>query len=638
MFNNNKPVLYVIPQNNTNTSKMNSSYNTPESVGTRNSNKRLHSFSSSDNLGKRRRVSPLSINTVKNNYPVYIQQPVIVTNYYKPQMNTHNKVADCKPHPQQKQSSKQPTIDISNQFKVTQVSEVFQGCSELSLPKLVIYLIYKIWCSCNLSQYQPIDTPIPSNNVYASPRSNNTSQQNVNYTPYYSTPVTYARIPSPVTPSSSESSFDCPYDKVNILYKNICQSKIFQEPIKKSSNECVITINSDDEESSRKQVEVDPKDLETQILKACSRSCRGELKNNYSKLIDYVDHLLKITQISFSSVILALEYIYRLKEASQTPEGKFLNQWSYEEIIPVAFMMANKFVSDDRYSNTVWANVTNISLNHLNDLEMKGLVAISFRLYVSQSNYNNWIQLIKNVSRDLTLKYKQFKEPQNHPPKTEIPIVSYKLTPKSCTTDKVSSPSSSTSTAMYSPITPSKIQQIQKNTASNVYVSKNSVPPSKYHVINIMPPQSQPASSNSQPQLIPNIPVPRSFKPQSTIIAIPTSQPVSVPPFQSSTVIPKVQQVPSNQPIVFFPKLNNTQSKQQFQPTVVRQNVSIYPVEKNTIYPSPPLSRTTSPNPESFEKYLIHNNKNSMNTIQPQFIKTGSYKSTSIINPFIKRY
>jgi len=618
MFNT-KQVVYVIPQNNTHASKMNPSYNTtPESVVSNHNNKRLHNFSSSDNMGKRRRISPLSINTVKNNYPVYVQQPVIVTNYYKSQVNTQNKVFDCKP--QQKQSSKHSRIDISNQFKVTQVSEVFHGCSELSLPKFVIYLIYKIWCSCNINQYQTVETPVESNYGYASPKSNSSSQQSVNYS-YYSTPVNYARIPSPVTPSSGEGSFD----KVNILYKNICESKIFQEPLSKSSDECVIAIDSDEEESSSKK-EVDSKDLETQILKACSRSCRGELKNNYSKLIDYVDHLLKITQISFSSVILALEYIYRLKEASQKPEGKFLNQWSYEEIIPIAFMMANKFVSDDRYSNTVWANVTNISLNHLNDLEMKGLVAISFRLYVSQSDYNNWIQLIKNVSRDLTLKYKQIKEPQS-PQKLQVPVVSYKLSPKLYTPVKNNTQTTSpvTRTAVYSPITPSKIQQTKKIATSNVYVAKNTVSQPKYHVINIIPQQSHSGPTN--PQFIPNLPIPRTFKPQSqsTVITIPSNQHVSVP-YQRSTIIPKVQST-SNQPVVFYPKLNNTQTKQQVQPNVVRQNV---------IYPSPPLSRTTSPNSDSFERYLFQNNK-SINTIHPQFVNTN-YKSTSIINPFIKGF
>jgi len=669
-YNNN--ILYVIPQNKTNNTNNPMTTPTPE-----NNNKRLR-YQSSETLCKRRRVSPLTINTVsaRNNYPVYVQQqqPIIVTNYYKPQpqvvCNQQQHQQQQQPIKQSKQSKQQKPIDASNQFKVTQVSEVFQGCSELSLPKLVIYLIYKIWCCCNLSQYQSLEVPMAFNNGYLSPKSapitpviKQYPSSNIPSMKYslFSTPVNQARIPSPITPSShnNDNITDIPNDKVNVLYKNICQSKIFQEQpvmrkrtIKNSSGECVITMDSDEEDGhfsyNKKETFVDPKDLETQILKACSRSCRGELKNNYSKLIDYVDHLLKITQISFSSVILALEYIYRLKEASQTPEGKFLNQWSYEEIIPVAFMMANKYVSDDRYSNTVWANVTNISLNHLNELEMKGLVAISFRLYVSESNYNNWINLIKKVSHDLSFKYEQLKKPTLTPTPTsahftptltqskKLPIISCNLSPNpftstfcsntsssSSSSSHLTTPSSNLSTVIYSPMTPSKVQK-KKISTSNLYMARpqttNTQPPQQSHVIGILPPKPQ--------QLLPTIPMnPRVFKGQSqppTVITIPANCHLNVPtPYQgnNSNVVPKVQ---TSSNVVFFQKVNNTPS----QPSVVRQNVCIYPTKKNNIYPSPPLSRTTSPNTDVF---MYQNGKN---TVVPHIVKNNQTSNQSIINPF----
>ncbi|KAG4106531.1 hypothetical protein H8356DRAFT_1302028 [Neocallimastix lanati (nom. inval.)] len=615
---NNNSILYVIPQNKTNTTTH--QMTTPISENTTSNNKRLHSYTSSDSLCKRRRVSPLSINTRNNNYQVYVQnqlqqpQPIIVTNYYKPQPQPqqpqqpqYNNVViynpQLQPQPQPKQqqtqqqsskSQQQKPIDISNQFKVTQVTEVFEGCSELSLPKLFIYLIYKIWCCCNLSQYQSAESPMGFNQGYLSPKSapvtpNGTSQfssefaSSVNYSLVNANHV-HARILSPLTPSNNYYSIsDLPKDKVNALYKNICQSKIFQEQPKgviknhsssgSGSSECVIIIDSDDEDSTtspkKETFKVDPKDLETQILKASSRSCKGELKNNYSKLINYVDHLLKITQISFSSVILALEYIYRLKEASQTPEGKFLNQWSYEEIIPIAFMMANKYVSDDRYSNTVWANVTNINLNHLNELEMKGLVAISFRLYVSETNYNKWIALIKRVSHDLTQKFEQLRQPTSTSSSSSTPssnknvsMVSYKLSPNpyvpissSSTSTSTSTstlistknnnnnnnssllttPSSNLNTALYSPMTPTRVQHVKKVITNNIYMARTSVAtnPSS-HVIKIVPQQTQ--VTQKPQQLLPTLPVTRVFKAQSqpTIITIPANSRlnVTVPPFQ----------------------------------------------------------------------------------------------------------
>jgi hypothetical protein len=646
---NNNNIIYVIPQN-----KNNNAMATPENTFT--NNKRARNYSSS-NICKRRRVSPLSINTV------YVQQqrqqqPVIVTNYYKPQQQNEvllYKQQSKQPQPQQQQKSKskqQKPIDISNQFKVTQVSEVFQGCSELSLPKFVIYLIYKIWCCCNLSQYRSFPSSIDfNNNGYLSPIG---TPNTPNVPSHFSSNLSmnHARIPSPITPSNNyfgNSFTEVSNDKVNALYKNICQSKIFQEqPVMKKR----VIKNSDEEDgqsSKKESVSVDPKDLETQILKASSRSCKGELKNNYSKLIDYVDHLLKITQISFSSVILALEYIYRLKEASQSPEGKFLNQWSYEEIIPIAFMMANKYVSDDRYSNTVWANVTNISLKHLNELEMKGLVAISFRLYVSENDYNHWISLIKKVSHDLTCKYEQLRQPTASPSK-QIPNVSCNLSspnpinsktsfnptfssPSSKTSatsvnyssSNLATPSSNLNTVIYSPMTPSKIQHV---TGSAIATSQ------KTQMINIIP----------KSQILPAIPVTRVFKAQSqpAFISIPTSRRLSVPvQFHGCTasVIPKVQ-APSN--VVFFQKLNTTNAKTlttklQLQQPVARQNVCIYPSKKNTIYPSPPLSRTTSLNSDFI---LYQNGKtNNMKFVVPSYVKSYHQPTTQpIMNPFIQGF
>ncbi|ORX88122.1 hypothetical protein BCR32DRAFT_324133 [Anaeromyces robustus] len=675
-INNNN--IYAIPQQQM----------TPTSdniISTSNNNKRLH-CSSSDSIYKRRRVSPVTVNTIKGtNYPIYIQkqtQPIMITNYYKPQVQgqtqtktqtqtqTQNKIIICKPQVQQqqqqhqpskqqkqqsKQKSKNQTIDISNQFKVTQASEIFQGCDELSLPKLVIYFIYKIWCCCNLSQYQNVETST-INNGYVSPKPS-TIDTTSNL---YSTPVNYSRISSPVSPSPrSEYDFylgDGPNDKINVLYKNIRQSKVFQTQSSLSDNhnekqECIISIDSDEEnkENNKKEVKVDPKDFETQILKASSRSCKGQLKNNYSKLIDYVDHLLKITQISFSSVILALEYIYRLKEVSQTPEGKFLNQWSYEEIIPVAFMMANKFISDDRYSNTVWANVTNISLNHLNQLEMKGLVAISFRLYISESNYNNWLQLIKKVSRELSDKYKEVEQQQHQqqhpklpqqiptPIKTKVSPITYHLSPNPFTPthsiksspsslSNVNTPSSSLTTAIYSPMTPSKIQQVKK--VPNIYMAQ---PSTKSHIINMIQPIPQPQGTAKPQQLLPNLPMTRIYKaPQTTIITIPATQRINIPipapiSYQRNNTSMMTTQTQTN---VFFSKLNlntTTPVKPQIQPTII----GIYPTKKTNIYPSPPLSRNTSPAP----RYYIQN-KN----VIPQYIKNYQTNSRIIENPFIKSF
>ncbi|OUM59249.1 hypothetical protein PIROE2DRAFT_47262, partial [Piromyces sp. E2] len=72
-----------------------------------------------------------------------------------------------------------------------------------------------------------------------------------------------------------------------------------------------------------------------------------------------------------------------------TTDQKIL-EWSLRDLISVHFMLANKFLSDDRYSNSVWASVTEKDLDEMNHLEKKSLEILQFNLNVHEDEFKIW--------------------------------------------------------------------------------------------------------------------------------------------------------------------------------------------------------------------------------------------------------
>ncbi|KAJ3129882.1 hypothetical protein HK098_007636, partial [Nowakowskiella sp. JEL0407] len=68
---------------------------------------------------------------------------------------------------------------------------------------------------------------------------------------------------------------------------------------------------------------------------------------------------------------------------------------SQYELITVSFMLANKFLDDNRFSNRWWAKVSDIPNHLLNVLELRFLGEIEFNLFVGDVEYVEWTQAMK---------------------------------------------------------------------------------------------------------------------------------------------------------------------------------------------------------------------------------------------------
>ncbi|ORY42116.1 hypothetical protein LY90DRAFT_417923, partial [Neocallimastix californiae] len=116
--------------------------------------------------------------------------------------------------------------------------------------------------------------------------------------------------------------------------------------------------------------------------------CRNIAQPKYVELTKFVEEVLKITDLSLNTVLLALRYIYMLRQKCLSDQQ--ILEWSMKDLISVHFMLANKFLSDDRYSNSVWASVCSKDLDEMNRLEKKSLEILQFNLNVHEDEFKSW--------------------------------------------------------------------------------------------------------------------------------------------------------------------------------------------------------------------------------------------------------
>ncbi|KAJ4286605.1 hypothetical protein N0V88_007967 [Collariella sp. IMI 366227] len=101
-----------------------------------------------------------------------------------------------------------------------------------------------------------------------------------------------------------------------------------------------------------------------------------------------VSNVLRTTQVTQNVVILALFYIYRLKQANPTAKGQ---PGSAYRLVVVALMLANKFLDDNTYTNKTWADVSGLSVKDIHVMEVEFLSNMRYALLVSAEQWDQWL-------------------------------------------------------------------------------------------------------------------------------------------------------------------------------------------------------------------------------------------------------
>jgi hypothetical protein len=97
--------------------------------------------------------------------------------------------------------------------------------------------------------------------------------------------------------------------------------------------------------------------------------------------------ILTTTQVAQNVILLALLFIYRLKNTNPTVKGKPGSEY---RLLTVALMLGNKFLDDNTYTNKTWAEVSGISVQEVHIMEVEFLSNMRYSLYTSKKKWEEW--------------------------------------------------------------------------------------------------------------------------------------------------------------------------------------------------------------------------------------------------------
>jgi hypothetical protein len=134
------------------------------------------------------------------------------------------------------------------------------------------------------------------------------------------------------------------------------------------------------------------------------------------EFVKYTKYLLQTMQISCSTALLSLFYLYRLRprvEHMFVP-GTFAdahrqnsgdpneNRYQYRRdpkleyrLFTIAVVLANKYLDDNSYSNKAWSDVTGLELRKINIMEQEFMKYIDYNLVVEEREYVAWVNWLE---------------------------------------------------------------------------------------------------------------------------------------------------------------------------------------------------------------------------------------------------
>ncbi|OCF36166.1 hypothetical protein I316_02038 [Kwoniella heveanensis BCC8398] len=104
----------------------------------------------------------------------------------------------------------------------------------------------------------------------------------------------------------------------------------------------------------------------------------------------FVGRLLTVTSVSHSVTLVALLYIYRLKMKNQF----YATPGSEQRPFVAALMLGNKYLDDNTYTNSTWAELAGMQLQEINRMEKEFLDGLGYDLGVDIDEYQRWKMLL----------------------------------------------------------------------------------------------------------------------------------------------------------------------------------------------------------------------------------------------------
>ena len=112
---------------------------------------------------------------------------------------------------------------------------------------------------------------------------------------------------------------------------------------------------------------------------------------------DYLQRLVKYTQVESSTLIAMLIYIDRICELNNF----IINSYNVYKILFSSLIIAIKYNEDEYYDNKFYAKVGGLTLTEMNNLEINYLSLIDFKLYISEEVFDNYFENLIDAMQTL---------------------------------------------------------------------------------------------------------------------------------------------------------------------------------------------------------------------------------------------
>ncbi|ORX96770.1 cyclin-like protein, partial [Basidiobolus meristosporus CBS 931.73] len=110
------------------------------------------------------------------------------------------------------------------------------------------------------------------------------------------------------------------------------------------------------------------------------------------RLSDFMLKVIRRTNTSHSTLLIALMYLIRLKQRHPGCKGTY---GSAHRLLLASIIVASKYLYDDAYYNKTWALVSNgmFTIKEINQMEFELLYFLNFRLHINTEQWNNFVRL-----------------------------------------------------------------------------------------------------------------------------------------------------------------------------------------------------------------------------------------------------
>lgn len=113
----------------------------------------------------------------------------------------------------------------------------------------------------------------------------------------------------------------------------------------------------------------------------------------------FIQEVLKRSRITYSTLQTALFYLFRAQPALRN--NSQMKSWQHKAYVNcgrrmflASLVVASKFVQDKTYRNSAWAKIAGLSVSEINTAEQYFLSLLDYRLYIDQSVFDHWHQLL----------------------------------------------------------------------------------------------------------------------------------------------------------------------------------------------------------------------------------------------------